>query len=194
MNGSQWEAKVKMKHPFLEIPRPRRWPFFLVFLVLTLLTMFALNLTGRSLFTSAAPSGIISYEFAGDVPTAGEIIDSWDESARINAGFNIGLDYLYLVLYSSTIAMALLWLSENLPVRWLVSLAILLAWAQWLAAALDAIENYALFTMLAQVPAEPWPQIAWWCAALKFALIIAGLLVVLIALVILIARRFRVNE
>ena len=33
---------------------------------------------------------------------------------------------------------------------------------QWPAALLDA-------------PAAPWPQVAWWCAAVKFTLVLLGL-------------------
>ena len=94
-------------------------------------------------------------------------------------------------LYSAAIAMALLWPTEGLVIRWFVILAIVLAWGQWLAAALDAVENFALFTMLVMAPAEPWPQVAWWCAAIKFGLVIAGLLLVLAASVIQIVRRIK---
>jgi len=179
-----------MKHPLLLIPHDRRSPLFLLFLALTLLAMLALNATGRALSTDAAPAGIVSYEFAGDVSTANEIIDSWDETAQIYAGFNLGLDYAFLLLYSTTIAMAVLWLSASLSNRkWLLLLAITLAWGQWLAAGLDAIENFALLRMLVTQPMEPWPQIAWWCAAIKFGLVIAGLLFVVVALALRLVER-----
>jgi hypothetical protein len=167
-----------MKHPLLEIPRPRRLYLFLLFLGLTLVTMMALNISGRALSTAAAPAGIVSYEFAGDVTTAHEIIASWNQTARIYAGFSLGLDYFYLFLYATTIGMALLWLTDGIHIRWLTAAAVVLAWAMGLAAFLDAIENYALLVMLASEPAEPWPQVAWWSAAIKFSLIIAALLLV----------------
>lgn len=182
-----------MKHPLLSVPRPFRPPLFLLFLALTVVTMLALNVTGRVLITDAAPSGIVSYEFAGDVISAGEMIGSWDGTARISAGFSLGLDYLYLVLYSTTIAMALLWLTAGRSPVWLAVVAGGLAWGQWLAAALDAVENCALFTMLLNTPSDPWPQVAWWCAAIKFALITAGLLVVLAAAIIRMIDRIRIS-
>jgi len=172
-----------MKHPLLQIPRGRRLFLFLIFLGLTLLVMMALNVSGRALTNDSAPSGIVSYEFAGDRAAAQEIINSWDETARVYAGFNLGLDFLYLLLYSTTIAMALLWLTDGIQARWLANLAQFLAWGLWLAALLDACENYALFTMLVDGPSATWPQVAWWCAAVKFSLVIAGLLLVLVAVV-----------
>lgn len=180
-----------MKHPLLQVPRRRRLFLFLLFLALTLLVMMALNVTGRTLVNDSAPSGIVSYEFAGDQATAEEIINSWDETARVYAGFNLGLDYLYLFLYSTTIAMALLWLTDGFETRWLANLAQILAWGLWLAALLDACENYALFTMLVNGPSATWPQVAWWCAAVKFSLVIAGLLLVLVAAVLQALRRWR---
>ena len=170
-----------MKHPLLQIPRGRRLFLFLMFLGLTLLVMMALNVSGRALTNDSAPSGIVSYEFAGDRATAEGIINSWDETARVYAGFNLGLDYLYLLLYSTSIAMALLWLTDGIQARWLAKLALILAWGLWLAALLDACENYALFTMLVDGPSATWPQVAWWCATVKFSLVIAGLLLVLVA-------------
>ncbi|UCG23427.1 MAG: hypothetical protein JSW55_14935 [Chloroflexota bacterium] len=173
-----------MKHPLISIPKNNRLAIFLLFLALTLSTMLALSVTGRPLMTGAAPSGIISYEFAGDVVTATLIIDSWDAAAQTYAGINLGLDYLYLVLYSTTIAMVVLWLTDGLAqARFIIIIAVALAWGQWLAAALDATENLALFAMLVNQPAEPWPQIARWCAAIKFSLVIAGLLYTVVALV-----------
>lgn len=178
-----------MKHPLLAIPRSLRMPLILLLVGLTLTTMVALNATGKALVTGAAPSGIVSYEFAGDVANASKIIDSWNESSRIYAGFNLGLDYLYLALYSTSIAMALLWSSDRLARRWVILIAIGLAWGQWLAATLDAIENAALFLMLVRAPAEPWPQVAWLCASIKFTLVAAGLLWALVALILHLAAR-----
>ncbi|MEE8390887.1 MAG: hypothetical protein V3S14_08865 [Anaerolineae bacterium] len=56
------------------------------------------------------------------------------------------------------------------------SFGLLLAWGQWLAALLDGVENTALWNILANGPSTPWPQVAWWCAAVKFTLVILGLI------------------
>jgi hypothetical protein len=149
----------------------------------TMAIMAALTISGAPLQTAAAPTGIVSYELAGDVPAAQAMLDSWDDVAKIYAGFNLGLDYLFMVLYSTTIAMAILWLADSLKLQgWALSLAAWLAWGQWLGAALDAVENGALFFMLVGEAAAPWPQVAYWSAAVKFALLGLGLLYVLAAL------------
>ena len=50
-----------------------------------------------------------------------------------------------------------------------------LAWGQWLAAWFDAVENIALIAMLFGAVVSPWPQVAYWCAVIKFALVFLGL-------------------
>lgn len=49
---------------------------------------------------------------------------------------------------------------------------------QLFAAMLDAAENFALLKILGETIRNPWPQIARWCAILKF--VIAGVTYVLI--------------
>jgi hypothetical protein len=79
--------------------------------------------------------------------------------------------------------MAILWLADSLKLQGrALSLAVWLAWGQWLGAALDAVENGALLIMLVGEAATPWPQVAFSTAAAKFALLGLGLLYVLAAL------------
>jgi hypothetical protein len=172
-----------VKHPLANIPAHKRPLLFWLCFGLTMAVMVTLNVTGMPLQTAAAPVGIVSFELAGNVSTAQTILASWDEAARIYAGFNLGLDYLFLVLYSTTIALAILWLADSLKLQgWSLALATWLAWGQWLAAALDAVENGALLVMLVGEAATPWPQVAFWTAVVKFALIALGLLYVVAAL------------
>jgi hypothetical protein len=171
-----------MHHPLESIQTSQRRPFFVLFLILTLIVIIGMQGVSGPLKTAAAPSGIISYELAGDVPTAQAIFDSWDARVRVRVGLNLGLDYLFLALYSTTIACACAWIAGALRkrVRPLASIGLLLAWGQWLAALLDAVENGALLTMLLNVPEQPWPSVAWWCAVLKFALVLLGLFFALV--------------
>lgn len=55
-----------------------------------------------------------------------------------------------------------------------------LAWGQWLAALLDAVENVGLLRMIDGARLAKWPALARWCAIPKFALIVIGTLYVLI--------------
>lgn len=182
-----------MQHPLARVPSQKRHSFFVVSLILTLAVMVVLQITGGILATEAAPQGIISFEFARSVSGARAILDSWDLQARAHAGFSLGFDFLFLLLYSTTIAAACVWLSGALGGRSpaLAVLGLWLGWGQWLAALLDALENGALVITLLDAPASPWPQVASVCAAIKFALVFLGLFYALLGAlgVVLVSRK-----
>jgi hypothetical protein len=165
-----------------------------VLLLFTILVMVLLNITGQPLISDLAPKGIISYELAGNEETAQKILASWDDLAKIYAGFNLGFDYLFFILYSTTIAFAIIWLIDLLKMRRNVKrLALLLATSLSVAALLDAVENAALFTMLVNGVTSPWPQISFVCATIKFGLVILGLAFVLVGFVVYLFRSWQVD-
>lgn len=170
-----------MPHPLALIPTQYRPRLFIFFLLLTLLVMVALNVLGAPLQTAAAPAGIISYEFSRDTAGANLILNSWDNLTKQYAALNLGLDYLFMPAYAITIALACIWVGQAMGGR-AYKTALWLAWGQWLAALLDAIENIALLKMLLDTTAAPYPQLAYWCATLKFALVILGIIFVLVGL------------
>jgi hypothetical protein len=51
---------------------------------------------------------------------------------------------------------------------------LVLGWAQFLAALLDAIENFALIKLAFDSQHESWPLIAHWCAVIKFGIVGTG--------------------
>ena len=71
------------------------------------------------------------------------------------------------------------------------NLGVLLAWGLWLAAIFDAVENYALITMMYGSPADPYPLVAAFCAICKFSLILLGLIYAAVSLVIYIVKLSR---
>jgi hypothetical protein len=150
---------------------------FVALLVLTLGVAGALRSLDDALRTADAPNGIVSFELAGSAERAGRILASWNEDARVRAAFGLGLDFLFLVLYSTTIAWACLWAAKQLRGAGpLAALGVPLAWGQWCAALLDAVENVALWALLVGPVTAPWPRLAQVCAIPKFALVFAGLL------------------
>ncbi len=171
-----------------------RWLFWPL-LVLTLVLMVVLGVVvDAPLKTPAAPQGIISYELAGSVPAAQAILDSWDQHAKLYAAFSLGLDYLYMPCYALTIGLACAWAARRLGARWhaVGVLGMVLAWGQAAAVLCDATENFALLKMLLAAAVEPWPAVARWCAVIKFAWVIAGLVYALAGLIYwLVTRRSR---
>jgi hypothetical protein len=166
-----------MRHPLEALQGAARRRTFLALLALDLVLAGALGAVDRSLRTEGAPSGIVSFELAGSSSSARRVVESWDADARVQAGFSLGLDYLFLVVYSTTIALACLWVADTLRPRHgrAASLGVWLAWGQWAAAALDAVENAALLATLLGPTDRPWPELARACALPKFALVLTGL-------------------
>lgn len=158
-----------MYHPLSSIPRGRRLATFLYLLAGTVVVSLALRFVGPS-----SPN-IVDFEFAGNVAQAAAIINAWDPVTRLQAAFNLGLDYLYMPLYSTAIALACVWGARVIPGRLWRGTGILLAWGLWLAALLDAVENFALITLLFWAVSDPYPRIAQICAGFKFSLILLGL-------------------
>jgi len=177
--------------PFASLSPARRRNYFWLFLVLTVIVMFGLNLTGAPMTTDAAPYGIVSYELAGGVSAAEKILASWDRIARERCAFSLGLDYLFMPVYAITISLGCAMASDALQhANWpLGKLGVPLGWLQFLAALLDAIENYALASMLFGGVADPWPQIAAWCAIPKFILIFFGIVYALFGASVVLVNR-----
>lgn len=180
-----------MRHPLDSLTPGKRKLVFWSLFVLTLVIMVLLNLVGAPLITASAPYGIVSYELAGSLSRAEAILASWDPEARAHAAFSLGFDYLFLLAYSTTIALACLWSAGVLKARgWsLAALGAPLAWGQWLAALLDALENLALTVILFNAPASPWPEIARWSAILKFTLVFAGMVYAFLGLAVSLVQR-----
>jgi hypothetical protein len=129
-----------------------------------------------------------------------QILASWDQRAQLSAAFSLGLDYVFMLAYSTTIGLACIWTADVLrrrswplawvgaPLAWvgapLAWVGAPLAWGQWLAAAFDATENIALVVILFGTVQAPWPEVARWCAIFKFSLIFLGLVYAFFGLVV----------
>ena len=166
-----------MKHPLECLSPHKRTLIFLLLLGLTVVLLLSMNFVGLPLNTAAAPQGIISFEFAATPERAQEMLDSWSPDARIRAGFIQGLDFLFPIAYSTTVALGCVMAAGVITRRGqaISRLGAWLAWGLWLAAVLDYIENIGLLFILFGIVQSPYPQIAAVCASIKFALLAIGL-------------------
>jgi hypothetical protein len=170
-----------VRHPLEAIPLVRRGTVLRRFILATLVVAVAMGILDEQLKTPAVPFGIGSFELAGDVPTAQAMVDSWDVRARSAAGVSLGLDYLFMVLYATALALGCLWGATRFRTvaPALAALGAPLAWGQWLAGACDGVENFFLIRILLDGAQAPWPAVARWAATVKFALAGVGLLYVI---------------
>jgi hypothetical protein len=161
-----------MQYPF---PAGKR----LIFVPAAILTVVIGKMLKVDLKTDQAPQGIISFELAGSVDKARKIIAAW-EAARMadRAFFSLKLDFAWIPCYSTTLSIACAWAFEQIASRGWDALArcgIPLAWAQWLAGALDVVENVALLIVLKGRVTWFSTRSAQLAAILKFALGLVGL-------------------
>ena len=185
---------MNLRHPFRWILPSAQTRAFIVLLAVTLIVMISLQVLGGPLQTHEAPLGIVSFELAGSISGAQSIVESWGASGRVYAGVNLGLDYLFLVVYAGSIGLGCVLLAQGLSrrMRFLSLAGVVLAWAMIAAALLDAVENYALIQVLLGAHSGTWPALARWCATPKFLMVGAGLLYLVAgAIVVPVLRRSR---
>jgi hypothetical protein len=173
-------------HPFVWIREPSRKIMLWAFTGLAVLTMLALERLGGPLRTEASPGGIVSFELAGNTANTERILESWDPNARIYAGLNLGVDFLFIDAYVGAIGLGCV-LAGTLLERRSHPLGVAgryLAWAIVLAGMLDCVENYALIRLLLGSRQTWLAVVARWCALPKFLIVFAGLLYIALGLIL----------
>jgi hypothetical protein len=113
---------------------------------------------------------------------ASRMFKSWDETTRESLRKAVLWDYLFIFIYPAAIATACFIAARFLDRSGIISLkyGLIIMCLQLVAAAFDAIENYALLKVLDGATSNPWPQMARWCALTKFSFILVGGFYVLI--------------
>ena len=102
----------------------------------------------------------------------------------------------FLVTYSLFLSLSCIKLSEKFIGHkdWFSRIGVLVAWAQLLAAILDAIENYGLIRLLLGSQRELFSTLACYCAAVKFFFIFLGIFYLVLGLFILLVLRIRASK
>lgn len=163
-----------MKHPLEFVSEPYRKRLFFTFLFLTLILFAVFRVLDIPLRTSAAPSGIVSFELARTSENAEYMLSSWSREGKFNAAFGLGIDYLFMPLYAFALAFGTL-LAAGRHSGWIKSLGAVAGYGAFVAALFDAVENFALFQILLGGYESSYPAIAAVCATIKFAFLIFGL-------------------
>ena len=187
-----------MIHPLDFVPPANRKPIFFAFFAGTLVLFSVFRVLDDPLKTPAAPNGFLSFELAGTPFQAQAIIDSWLELAYLVssvagepvpglvgrafsfAAFGLGLDYLFIPVYATALALGIL-LTMDKHGGWFSSFGTWLGWGAYAAALFDAVENYALARMLLMNQVwSPYPQVAAFSASVKIVLLLLGLFYALV--------------
>ena len=127
--------------------------------------------------------GIIEFELARTSEQASEYYGELGEEGRDAAEDSLYLDYPYLILYGLFYAAACMVVAERAAERGmtrLVSWGRPLMWASVAGAACDAVENLALLRVLDGHTDQPWPGLAFTFASVKFLLLTAATLYIVV--------------
>lgn len=182
---------MKLKNPILLIQNDSQKRVLLFLSVLLFGLMLIIILSGPSLVPGIAPYGVVSLELAGSVDRTETILRSWGLDGLVRASFSLGLDFLFIPVYTVTIGS---WIAiahsamEKRKLRY-GSIGSLIAWGIFAAGIFDMIENIALLIILFDEVNAPWPQIAAWFSGMKFVLIILGILYLILGAMVSVSTR-----
>ena len=166
-----------MNQPFQGIADSRLKWLFIISLVVTLILFQIMNILNHPLKNDTATLGIISFEFAGNISSAQEIIQSWKKVEEVITGISLGFDYLFLASYAFTICLGCVFVTGSFywQSKKLKNFGVILAYAQFGAAILDSIENYALIKIFLGTQQNLYAVLAYWCALSKFVIVLIGI-------------------
>ncbi|MEK6805963.1 MAG: hypothetical protein AABY95_04885 [Pseudomonadota bacterium] len=146
-------------------------PLLWVLLALSLPVLVTLALIDESgLKVPSAPLGTISFEFCGYTSSCNLILGEWGVEGQRLQLLSLGLDYLFMVLYTAILCIGLLLVSSRLSPT-LKIVTVIFAGLALLAGVADAGENYFLAQVILKQSGVPYGEWASNFAVAKFAII-----------------------
>jgi hypothetical protein len=126
------------------------------------------------------PGDLACLVAAGTPTRAQAILANWTEVDRIDVAWKNGFDYLLMLAFSNTLALASVWVSRQFTQPVPRSAGLLFAWLAWVSILIDVPENMAYLEMIRGSLEQPWPALAASCFFLKssFQLAATGYLAV----------------
>ncbi len=162
----------------------------------TIIMMFLMLLTGRDLKTTATPLGIIDLELASTKTAVQNILNVWDNQVLegnkliTKARVNTFLDFIFLLFYSLFLFTCCKTLASSLSHKktWQTILHRCAAMAI-LSGLLDIVENTGMLLSLSHYSSSTIAPITAIAAYLKWALVVATLLLIITAFMVKIMER-----
>jgi hypothetical protein len=155
----------------------------------TLLLATLMKDQGAPLVTCNTPQGILNLEFAATPTSANAVVSEWQVAPCSNgrslvttAVANTKLDFVFIAFYVLFFYMTSLILGQSLP-GIVGKLGLWLRWASVLAGLLDVVENLFMFKTLGGNITSMGTFATAICAKIKFGLLAACLLYLLLGLV-----------
>ena len=164
---------------------------FFTLLILLVLCIVAMRFFDAPLKNEISPNGIVSFELAKELSNSKAIIDSWNEHSKASAGLSLGLDFLFLGLYSLFIGLLIFRVNERLwKGRSFYLVGKILIYAIFIAAFFDLIENIALIKLILGDFNQTWSSLAYYFATIKFGIVLLCIVYLLIAWTRMLLKNF----
>lgn len=143
---------------------------FWLILAFLLPCAFAMSQIDLGLKNATSPNGIVSFEFCAYSRSCMDMLAAWGAEGQRYAMLSVGLDFLFMLLYSGFIAVCLLLTAQHLSPR-LKQVSLFAAWlalGMWLA---DAIETYSLAQIVLLQSDDFYGPLAATFACIKFSIL-----------------------
>jgi len=145
----------------------------ILLLITVILNIVVIQIFDAPLKNEICKNGIISFELAKDLDQTVKILDSWDINARTNISLSLGFDFLFLLVYSSFIALLVFNINNRLwKNKSFYKIGNFLIILIFIAAFFDIVENIALIKLLLGDLRQIWSSIAYYFALSKFIIIL----------------------
>ena len=178
--------------PFYKLSKTAEKRLTTILLISLLLISVVMRYFDAPLKNPVSSYGIVSFELAKDLSQSEAILTSWDAIAKTAAGMSMGMDFLFLIMYSLFISLLIHTLNERL---WkhtkMYKMGLIFIWGVFLAAFFDIIENIALIQLLMGDLQQHWSTMAYYFAILKFGLVALSVLYILINFILLTVKNLR---
>ena len=109
---------------------------------------------------------------------APQLFKTWSPTTKNQLRTALHWDFLFIFIYPAAIAASCFIAGRYLESSGIAAFkyTLIIVFLQLIAALFDATENFILLYILDGVAEGPWPQIAKWCAVVKFMIIGLGIL------------------
>ena len=167
--------------PFSSLTKNQETRLTRVLLILMVLCIAVLKYLDQFLINDTCTGGIISFELARDLETAGSYLNSWGEKGKIAVSLGLGFDFLFPIIYASFMAILIHKLNVLLCFkRPFFRVGNGLIWAIFLAGIFDYIENIGLINLVLGNMEQFWVSISFYFAIVKFCVILVVLLYIFV--------------
>ena len=87
--------------PFTSLSKNQELRLTLALLFVVMMCTLGLRYLDQFLINDTCTGGIISFELARDIETAGSYLNSWGEKGKIAVSLGLGIDFLFPIAYAT---------------------------------------------------------------------------------------------